>query len=153
MKKIQLFLLVAFTVLGGTLWAQSSDADFICGTYRVESPIGDDVVKIEIYRAKNGKYQGRFVWANHPNNPDGTPRTDVKNPDPSKRNRTIEQVVAVWNLTYKNGEWVDGFIYDANTGKTYGLQGKRSKKGNNMEMRYYWKRPSLGLNGTWIREK
>ena len=101
---------------------QKGTADDICGTYYVESPVSDDAVKIQIYRATNGKYQGRFVWLSQPNNPDGTPRTDINNPDPKKRNRTADQIVAVWGLTYKDGEWVDGSIYDPTSGKTYGIK-------------------------------
>ena len=56
---------------------QKGTADDICGTYYVESPVSDDAVKIQIYRATNGKYQGRFVWLSQPNNPDGTPHTTV----------------------------------------------------------------------------
>ena len=107
---------------------QKGTADDICGTYYVESPVSDDAVKIQIYRATNGKYQGRFVWLSQPNNPDGTPRTDIN-----------------------NGEWVDGSIYDPTSGKTYGIKGKRIKGSRNMEMRYYWKRPVMGLNTTWKR--
>jgi len=152
MKKILYFLLITSSLLG-TAQAQSQPGDHICGTYRVESPVSDDVVKIKIYRASNGKYQGKYVWLSQPNNPDGTPRTDINNPDPAKRNRTADQIIAVWNLTYKEGEWVDGLIYDPTSGKTYGLKGKRIKDSKDMEMRYYWKRPALGLNSTWKREK
>lgn len=150
-NKILVLLLALLPVLG--LSAQNNNpADDICGTYRVESPVSDDIVKIKIYRATNGKYQGKFVWLSKPNNPDGTPRTDVKNPDPKKRNRTADQIVAVWNLTYKNGEWVEGLIYDPTSGNTYGLKGKKGKNGKDMEMRYYVKKPIFGLTTTWTRE-
>jgi len=151
MKKYIPFLLMV-VCLFGSMMAQGQGGDFICGTYRVESPVSDDVVKIKIYRANNGKYQGKYVWLSQPNNPDGTPRTDINNPDPSKRNRTADQIIAVWNLTYKDGEWVDGLIYDPTSGKTYGLKGKRVEGSKNMDMRYYWKRPAIGLNSTWKRE-
>lgn len=147
---ITLMLLFCFS----TAVAQNrpTPADDICGTYYVESPVSDDAVKIQIYRAKNGKYQGRFVWLSNPNNPDGTPRTDINNPDPKKRSRTSDQIVAVWGLTYEDGEWVDGSIYDPTSGKTYGIKGKRIKGSHDIEMRYYWKKPIMGLNSTWKRQ-
>ncbi|MBR3828001.1 MAG: DUF2147 domain-containing protein [Bacteroidales bacterium] len=132
--------------------AQNSNADAICGTYRVESPVSNDIVKIKIYRTSNGKYQGKYVWLSQPNNPDGTPRTDINNPDPKKRNRTADQIVAVWNLTFDGKEWVDGLIYDPTSGKTYGLKGKVAKNKKDMEMRYYIKKPIIGLTSTWTRE-
>lgn len=149
--KILFFSFALFTA--NIAFAQNSNpADDICGTYLVESPIGDDVVKIRIYKATNGKYQGKFVWLSQPNNADGTPRTDINNPDPKKRNRTADQIITVWNLTYKDGEWVDGLIYDPNSGKTYNLKGKRAKNGKDIEMRYYIKRPVIGLTSTWKKE-
>ncbi len=147
-----LALLLLLSSFATKAQSQHNPADDICGTYYIESPVSDDAVKIQIYRAKNGTYQGRFVWLSQPNNPDGTPRTDINNPDPKKRNRTADQIVAVWGLTYKNGEWVDGSIYDPTSGKTYGIKGKRKKGSRDMEMRYYWKRPVMGLNTTWKRQ-
>lgn len=150
-NKIILFILSLLPLQ--MVYSQTENrADAICGTYRVESPVSDDVVKIKIYRATNGKYQGKFVWLSKPNNPDGTPRTDINNPDPKKRNRTADQIVAVWNLTYKDGEWAEGLIYDPTSGKTYGLKGKKTKNGKDMEMRYYIKKPIIGLTTTWVRE-
>ncbi len=150
-NKIILFILSLLPLQ--MVYSQTENrADAICGTYRVESPVSDDVVKIKIYRATNGKYQGKFVWLSKPNNPDGTPRTDINNPDPKKRNRTADQIVAVWNLAYKDGEWVEGLIYDPTSGKTYGLKGKKAKNGKDMEMRYYIKKPIIGLTTTWVRE-
>ena len=154
MKTIHRLLISLTLLLAATprLAAQSTAADDICGIYRVESPVSDDIVKIQLYRTSGGTYQGRYVWLSRPNNEDGTPRTDVNNPDPKKRNRTADQIVAVWGLRYDNGEWVDGKIYDPTSGKTYGLKGKKAKNGKDMEMRFYWKRPALGLNNTWKRE-
>lgn len=150
-SRLLLLFFITFTPLQ-TIVAQNSDADAICGTYLVESPVSDDVVKIKIYRATNGKYQGKYVWLSRPNNPDGTPRTDINNPDPKKRNRTADQIVAVWNLKYDGKEWVEGLIYNPTSGKTYGLKGKTAKNGKDMEMRYYIKRPVIGLTSTWKRE-
>lgn len=150
MKRLALLLLVALFPLQ-SLMAQTDDADYICGTYRVESPVSDDVVKIKLFRASDGTYRGKFVWLSQPNNPDGTPRTDVKNPDPEKRNRTADQIVAVWGLKYSDGQWVEGKIYDPTTGKTYGIQGKKAKNGKDLQMRYYLGKPAIGLTSIWTR--
>lgn len=153
MKALNIFLLLTIALSPTySAKAQNNPADVICGTYRVESPVSDDVVKIKIYRASNGKYQGKYVWLSQPNNPDGSPRTDINNPDPKKRNRTADRILAVWNLSYDGKEWVDGLIYDPNSGKTYGIKGKVAKNKKDMEMRYYIKKPIVGLNSTWTRE-
>ena len=151
MKQIlSILLLIAWLSMSFTGKTQDSGDD-ICGTYLVESPVSDDVVKIRMYKASNGNYQGKYVWLSRPNNDDGTPRTDIKNPDPSKRNRTAFQLIALWDLQYMDGEWVLGKIYDPTTGKTYGIKGKRKPNSRDMSMRYYWKKPALGLNSTWKR--
>ena len=56
-------------------------------------------------------------------NPDGTLRTDVKNPDESKRKTPSNQIVLVDKVTY-NGEdaWEDGKIYDPTSGKVYRVE-------------------------------
>ena len=66
-------------------------------------------------------YKAQVFWLEKPNNPDGSIRTDVKNPDPAKRNTPSDQIVLIESVSY-NGEdnvWDDGNIYDPTSGKVY----------------------------------
>ena len=75
--------------------------------------------KLKIFKYGNG-YRAQVVWLENMKNPDGTLRTDVKNPDESKRKTPSNQIVLVDKVTY-NGEdaWEDGKIYDPTSGKVY----------------------------------
>ena len=68
-------------------------------------------------------YRAQVVWLENMKNPDGTLRTDVKNPDESKRKTPSNQIVLVDKVTY-NGEdaWEDGKIYDPTSGKVYRVE-------------------------------
>ena len=53
-------------------------------------------------------------------NEDGTIRTDVKNPDASKRNVRADQIVLIDKVTFDGEDkWKDGKIYDPTSGKEY----------------------------------
>lgn len=60
-------------------------------------------------------------WLEKETNPDGSIRTDLKNPDPAKRSTPSSQVVLIESVSYDAEEqkWQDGQIYDPTSGKTY----------------------------------
>lgn len=132
----------------GTLQAQTR-ADDIVGTYLVPSPFNDDTAHVKVTRTAKGTYQGRIVWANHTKNPDGTVRTDMKNADKKLRSRKYNEVIMVWNLTYEEGEWVDGKLYDPYSGKTFSVKFKPVKGSRDLSARYYKGVTAIGINGTW----
>lgn len=151
MKKLFTSILAALLLLvGGSLGAQE---DKILGTYEVPSPFSDDVAHVKITKTQKGTYQGRITWVNRDKNPDGTPRTDEKNPDPKLRMRPPTDIVMFWNLQYKEGEWVDGVLYDPYTGKRFSVKFKLAKNGTDLSARYYKGVPVAGINGTWKRIK
>lgn len=45
---------------------------------------GEGTGMVQIFK-KGDKYYGKIVWLKVPNNPDGTPRTDINNPDEKLR--------------------------------------------------------------------
>ncbi|HEY6923622.1 MAG TPA: DUF2147 domain-containing protein [Steroidobacteraceae bacterium] len=71
---------------------------------------------IEITPAADGSYQGRIIGGDSPH------RTDVKNPDASKRSALLLGQIILQDLTLKSpGHWSGGTIYDPGSGHTYRL--------------------------------
>ena len=87
--------------------------DLIVGNWITDN--GDS--QIEFYQ-KEGKYYGKIIWLKEPLKPDGTAKTDIKNPNPAMRNSSIMGLVIVSELEFKNGQFVNGKIYSPKEGKT-----------------------------------
>ena len=87
--------------------------DLIVGKWITDN--GDS--QIEFYQ-KEGKYYGKIIWLKEPLKPDGTAKTDIKNPNPAMRNSSIMGLVIVTELEFKNGQFVNGKIYSPKEGKT-----------------------------------
>lgn len=101
-----------------TTYAQSA-ADKIVGVYQVEEEGRQS--KVRFTKCADGTYQGQIIWLSEPNNPDGTRKLDVKNPDPAKRNVPADQVVIVYGIRYDAEDkcWDGGKVYKPLNGKTY----------------------------------
>ena len=122
-------------------FAQTNDADRILGTYLSENKTG----KVEVTK-QNGKYIGTLVWTAV----EGA--KDEKNPDASLRKRTLKGVVILKDMTYDNGIWKNGTIYDPESGNTYKATIKLKSDGN-LTLRGYIGVPTLGRNSVWTRTK
>ncbi len=96
-------------------------ADKIVGIYYVIEPDSKEESKVEIYKTASGKYEGKVIWLKEPRFPDGSYKTDIKNPDPNMRKVRGDQIVLLKNFTYnaKKEEWSGGEIYNPVEGKTY----------------------------------
>lgn len=119
MKKF-LSLLVCALVAVTSMMAQTK-ADDIVGIYKVVND-GDNS-KVEIRKVGNG-YRGQVIWLENMKNKDGSPRTDAKNPDKSKRNTPSDKIVLFEKLTFnaEKGEWGNGKIYDPTRGKFFNVK-------------------------------
>ena len=139
MKKLIISaILVLCTVMA---FAQTNDADRILGTYLSENKTG----KVEVTK-QNGKYIGTLVWTSI----EGA--KDEKNPDASLKKRTLKGVVILKDMTYDNGIWKNGTIYDPESGNTYKATIKLKSDGN-LTLRGYIGVPALGRNSVWTRPK
>ena len=125
-------------------------ADRILGTYYVIEPSSKEESKVQIYKTDKGTYFGKVIWMKNPNMPDGTPKRDIKNPDPSLRNTRGDQIVLVKNFTYnsKTGEWVNGEIYNPVEGKTYKCK-MAFESDTKLKVRGYIGVPALGRSMYW----
>lgn len=146
MRKLTLLL---FTLLmaTGSILAQKT-GDHILGTWLNQEKDG----KIEIYKNGN-KYFGKLVWGKNMYEPDGSSRTDIKNPDVKLRQRKLQDLVILTNLAYSGAddEWSGGKIYDPKSGKTYSCQMKLN--GTVLQIRGYVGISMLGRTTNWTRSE
>ncbi len=103
--KIMLGFAAIFSLLPAKGFAQNSND--ISGTYW--SPKKDG--KIEIF-TENEQYHGKFVWTKQP-------KKDHNNPDAALRNRDLLGLIFLQNFTLQDDKYIDGTIYDPDSGKTY----------------------------------
>lgn len=94
--------------------------DKISGIWHsIDSDVG---LRFEIYKA-NDTYSGKLLWASTMYEADGkTPKKDFRNPDKNLRNRSRQNIVNITNLVYKDGEYIDGRLYNPDDGRTYRLK-------------------------------
>ncbi len=120
-------------------------ADAILGVWLTQEKDG----KVEIYRSGD-KFFGKLMWGKNLYEKDGkTLKKDIKNPEPSQRERTLLNLVMLRDFMYKEGEWKDGRIYDPRSGKTYSSTMKL--KDGNLEVRGYIGLPAFGKSTVWTR--
>tara|TARA_B100001057_G_scaffold500442_1_gene615518 strand:+ start:6832 stop:7257 length:426 start_codon:yes stop_codon:yes gene_type:complete len=108
--------------------------------------------KIEVYK-KDNSFFGKIIWLKKPLDEDGNIKLDKKNPNNSLRENPINGLVIMKDLKYKKkGEWSDGEIYDARSGKTYSLE-VYMKNVNKLDLRGYLGFTLFGKTTTWTRVK
>ena len=108
--------------------------------------------KIEIYK-KDNNFFGKIIWLKEPLDEYGNIKLDKKNPNNSMRKNPINGLVIMKDLKYKKkGEWSDGEIYDARSGKTYSLK-VYMKNVNKLDLRGYIGYTLFGKTTSWTRVK
>lgn len=143
------FLLVIFlfTASFSDSFPQKREADKVTGYWFT----ADKKAKMYIYR-EGEKYNGKIDWLKEPNEADGTPKTDDKNPDEQLRNRKIEGLEIMTGFEYDGDyEWEDGEIYDPKSGNTYSCLMELSEDGQQLEVRGYIGLSLFGRTEVWTR--
>ncbi|MGF7080950.1 DUF2147 domain-containing protein [Mucilaginibacter sp. UYCu711] len=126
---------------------QTPETDRVIGIWQSERKDS----KVEIYKS-GGKYYGKLLagWGNKIYQADGKTLTkDEKNPDVNLRNHTLLNTTILSDLTYHDGEYTGGKLYDARSGKSYNCQMK--VKDGKLKIRGYWKFYALGMTTNWTR--
>jgi uncharacterized protein (DUF2147 family) len=128
-------------------YAQTHSADDILGKWLNE----DKDAHVQIY-LENGKYYGKIVWLNEPNEPaTGLPKLDDDNEDESLRSRPVMGLILLKDFIYDGeGEWEDGTIYDPKNGKTYDCYMNFDESGV-LKIRGYIGISWIGRNTYWTR--
>ncbi|RZM12551.1 MAG: DUF2147 domain-containing protein [Pedobacter sp.] len=101
---------------------------------------------------RNDKYYGKLVWIKDQKGTEGTVKTDLKNPDPNLRKRTILGLEILKDFVFDDGKWTDGSIYDPKSGKTYSCT-LTLKDNGELSMRGYIGISLIGRSETWKRVK
>ena len=87
------------------------------------SPVGfwkNDDATFEIFADEGGKLSGKIISGAEPRTAEGKEKTDIRNPDPSKRDRPILGLVFMSGFTQKSdNHWENGAVYDPKSGNTY----------------------------------
>ncbi|QNL48870.1 DUF2147 domain-containing protein [Olivibacter sp. SDN3] len=143
MKKI-LFALI-FCIISLHAFSQGDD---IVGKW--QNPSGEGRIEI----SKEGdNFFGKLYWLKEPNDENGQPKKDSKNPDKEKQSRPIQGLQILQGFVDKGkGSYEDGTIYDPKSGKTYSCK-MTLKDQNKLDIRGYVGVSLLGRTETWTRVK
>ena len=141
MKKTILGIVALFLSLA------AASAQDVIGKWKLE----DGSAIVEVY--KNGdSFNGKIVWLNEPDGPDGKPAVDHNNPDKALRSRQLMGLNMLSGLKKTDGEYSGGNIYDPGNGKTYycsmKVQGDILKVRGSLD-----KKGRLGRTMDWFRVK
>lgn len=143
MKKT--IILIALFFATATVFAQSADA--VVGKWLNSG--GE--AHIQIYKVGN-KYNGKLAWIKNPNDKTGKLKTDGHNPDANLRGRALSGLELLKGLSFDDGAWENGTIYDPKTGKTYSC--KMTLTGNDqLNVRGYIGISLIGRTDVWTRVK
>lgn len=106
--------------------------------------------KIRIFKATDGKYYGKIVWLQTPNDNTGKPRTDKENPDAAKQGKPLMDLIILsgFSPSSEANIFEGGKVYDPNNGKTY--CGKLTLKGEVLDLRgFLCSMSMLGRTSQW----
>jgi uncharacterized protein (DUF2147 family) len=87
----------------------------ILGEWCTQKEEGRPPGRIQFVRAQDGTYTGIVAWS-------ADPKKDVNNKDPKLRDRPLVGIVLIWHLTYDDGEYVGGYVYNPEDGGTYRMK-------------------------------
>ena len=94
---------------------------------------------------------GKLVWFRWPNDAQGRPLVDLKNPDPALRTRPLLGLAILHGLRRAgDGSWQDGKIYNPDDGGDYSAQVSLQHDGA-LSVRAYVIDPNLGETQIWTR--
>lgn len=146
MKNLLIFLSSLVLFLSGN--SQTSEGDKILGLWQTGS--GKGRIQITKY---GDKFGGKLVWLKEPNDAEGKPKTDKKNPDENKRKNPTLGLNNLLGFTYEgDGKYEGGTIYDPENGKTYKCV-MTLENDNTLKVRGYVGITLIGRTDTWTRVK
>ncbi len=113
---------------------------------------GEGTGMIQISKKADNKYYGRLVWLKVPNNPDGTPRTDVNNPEEGARKTPLRGLENMRGFTFSgDNKWEGGKIYDPKNGSDYSCE-MTLVDPNTLEVRGFIGVSLFGRTDVWKRQ-
>jgi uncharacterized protein (DUF2147 family) len=139
-KLIALLVIASCAALAISLMAAYT-ADSVLGIWLVPK----EDARVTIMKCGD-KFCGKVTWLKTPED------LDTKNPDPAKKKNKILGMDMLWGFTFKNDEWVDGHIYDPDSGNTYKCK-MWLKSENKLNVKGYVGIPLFGRSEIWTRVK
>lgn len=125
----------------------AADPDDILGLWKN----GEGTGIVQIYK-KGDKYYGKIVWLKVVNDPDGTPRKDINNPEASLRTRPLKGLENLRSFQYTgDGKWENGNVYDPKTGNDYSCE-MTLVNPNTLEVRGFIGISLFGRTDVWKRQ-
>ena len=141
MKKILISIAFALIPVVGCF------AQDVIGKWKLE----DGSAIVEVYK-QGDAFNGKIVWLNEPDGPDGTPAKDSNNPDSKLRSRQLIGLNMLDGLKKTGSEYSGGKIYDPGNGKTYNCSMK--VEGDVLKVRGSLdKKGLIGRTMDWFRVK
>jgi len=141
-KKIVPVLMLLVSVVGTHVVKAQSDK--IEGVWLNE----EKDAKIQIYKARDGKFYGKIVWLKDPTE-NGKPKTDKKNPKDQMKTQPLVELLILKGFNMDGNTYEDGTIYDPNNGKTYDC--KMTYKGKTLAIRGFIGLSLFGRTTIWER--
>ncbi len=141
MKKI-IFSIIFIMMPFAAAFAQE-----VTGKWKLE----DGTAIVEVYK-QGDAFNGKIVWLDDPNGPDGKPAIDRNNPDRNLQSRPLMGLNMLSGLKKNGNEYTGGKIYDPGNGKTYNCSMK--VEGDVLKVRGSLdKKGLLGRTMDWFRVK
>lgn len=146
MKKTNITALITFVLMFSSvaLFAQKNQIERVWFNQEKTS-------KIQVYLAKDGKYYGKIVWLDEPNEKDGKPKVDKENPESSLKEKPLNGLLILKGFSIDANDknlYTGGTVYDPKNGKTY--CGKLTFKGTVLDLRgFICSMSFLGRTSSW----
>jgi uncharacterized protein (DUF2147 family) len=146
MKKTNITALITFVLMfaSAALFAQKNQIERVWFNQEKTS-------KIQVYLAKDGKYYGKIVWLDEPNEKDGKPKVDKENPESSLKEKPLNGLLILKGFSIDANDknlYTGGTVYDPKNGKTY--CGKLTFKGTVLDLRgFICSMSFLGRTSSW----
>lgn len=150
MKRL-LVAIIALLALGS---AMATSPDAIVGDYLFKDDMSGEDAKVRIYDNGKGGYDARIVWLAQPNNPDGTERTDEKNPDPQLRSRKAYDIIIAYDLKFnpEKQRWETNRLYHPSFGRYFKAYMTFDSE-TLLKVRGYLGTPAIGQTQKWKKVK
>ena len=138
---------IIFSIIFMMMPFAAAFAQDVVGKWKLE----DGTAIVEVYK-QGDAFNGKIVWLEKPDGPDGKPAADRNNPDKSLQSRQLMGLNMLSGLKKDGNEYTGGKIYDPGNGKTYNCSMK--VEGDILKVRGSLdKKGLLGRTMDWFRVK
>ena len=138
---------IIFSIIFMMMPFAAAFAQDVVGKWKLE----DGTAIVEVYK-QGDAFNGKIVWLEKPDGPDGKPAADRNNPDKSLQSRQLMGLNMLSGLKKDGNEYTGGKIYDPGNGKSYNCSMK--VEGDILKVRGSLdKKGLLGRTMDWFRVK